>query len=250
MGEMLVSLKTSIQNTETALVMNANNTDSEVQQLQNHLKNQVEELERGIRVFADMVQHEEASLLRAEEVVLALEVQYSHLNYVASQKPVKPLQPVQNQPIQIRRVMERPGDRPIHLLHTLTMDEYDMIPKYLLGRTTLDRLVAFVRKDWLIDRINDSIQEFNKIIIEKYTIMKQSTKSLIKQDKDRIAEWKTQDTKDTHGKVFITEGDVKNNNSKSVFRMDPHGRSVLSFLRHLGHIKEVRGGGHLRFVLQ
>jgi len=164
--EMLASITQHIQNTENALAMDANSSDPAISALQTHLKTQVDELDRGIRVFADSVHHEEASLHRAEDLLLALEVQYSHLNYLASQtqdlKPSRPPLPAPIAPIaQIRRVMERPGDKPIQTVQVLCLEEYEMIPKYLLGRTTLDRY-SF-NQGWLTgkknQRLNSGIQQ-------------------------------------------------------------------------------------------
>jgi len=55
------------------------------------------------------------------------------------------------------------------------------------------------------------------------------------------------ETKETKGYLFIVDGDIKTSTKK--FKLDPTGKSVLIILRHLGRIKEVRGGGHTRYVI-
>ncbi|KAJ3078875.1 hypothetical protein HDU99_000336, partial [Rhizoclosmatium hyalinum] len=64
----------------------------------------------------------------------------------------------------------------------------------------------------------------------------------------------------TKGKAFLMEREIKENwwagsatgkdkSAVSCFKLDPLGRNVLALIRHLGRIKEVRGGGDTRIVI-
>ncbi len=55
--------------------------------------------------------------------------------------------------------------------------------------------------------------------------------------------------RETEGCLFVTDQDVKKA-KQPAFRLDPTGRAVMSILRHLGRIRESRGGGVTRFILQ
>lgn len=50
----------------------------------------------------------------------------------------------------------------------------------------------------------------------------------------------------------MTETDLKNmlasGRLQNSFKLDPTGRSILSILRHLGRIKEIRSVGTIRYV--
>ncbi|KAJ3410513.1 60S ribosomal protein L7 [Chytridiales sp. JEL 0842] len=109
----------------------------------------------------------------------------------------------------------------------ITVDEFTSIPKYLLNRTTRDKL-------------NDLIVEFNRIISEKYTTLKLPHSKMTKEQRDRFWEHKKLINGDTQlkGKVFVTEKEVKENYAKTTFKMDPVGRGCLAILRHLGRVKE------------
>lgn len=74
---------------------------------------------------------------------------------------------------------------------------------------------------------------------------------MTKIQRETFWEHKKAATPETAGKAFITEKDVKDKEpwSKSSFRLDPAGRNVIAIMRHLGRIKEVRGGGHTRMVI-
>ncbi|KAJ3333349.1 Spindle and kinetochore-associated protein 1 [Gonapodya sp. JEL0774] len=122
------------------------------------------------------------------------------------------------------------------LLAEVTDREFATLPKYLVGRMTLARL-------------NISIGEFNKHVTEKYNLLKQRPSSLPKSHRDRYWSYKETEIPEVKDKTFLTENDVKENWAKSTFRMDPQGRAIIAIARHLGKLKEVRGGGQTRFVV-
>ncbi|KAJ3042272.1 Spindle and kinetochore-associated protein 1 [Rhizophlyctis rosea] len=120
----------------------------------------------------------------------------------------------------------------------VTVAEFDLIPKYILGRITRDRL-------------NDMLSELSILIRDKQTLLKTPQSQLNKSQRDVYYEHKRSSNDDTKGKAFITEKDIKDKHSwsASTFKLDPAGRSVVAILRHLGRIKEVRGGGQTRLVV-
>ncbi|TPX61497.1 hypothetical protein PhCBS80983_g01098 [Powellomyces hirtus] len=120
----------------------------------------------------------------------------------------------------------------------ITVTEFDSLAKYQVGRLTRDK-------------INDIIAEFSSLVADKYTFMKIPPAKMTKNQRDLFWEHKKVATPETTGKAFVTEKDVKDKDlfSKSTFRLDPSGRSVIAIVRHLGRLKEVRGGGHTRLVI-
>jgi len=118
----------------------------------------------------------------------------------------------------------------------LTLEELHTIPSYLLGRFKLDK-------------INTAIRELNVLFTDKYTLLQYQPSKMTKKQRDRYWNYRESINEESKGKWYITEKDIKENWPNCQFRLDPIGRAVISILRHMGRMKEVRGGGHLRFVL-
>ncbi|KAJ3020979.1 UNVERIFIED_CONTAM: Spindle and kinetochore-associated protein 1 [Siphonaria sp. JEL0065] len=130
----------------------------------------------------------------------------------------------------------------------LSDSEFDALPKYLLNRLTLDK-------------INASLSEFNKLVSTKYTSLKIPHAKMNKLQRDRFWEHKKSCNDATKGKAFLMEREIKDgwwsagavngrvDKNSMGFKLDPLGRSVLALARHLGRIKEVRGGGDTRIVI-
>ncbi|KAJ3047076.1 Spindle and kinetochore-associated protein 1 [Rhizophlyctis rosea] len=120
----------------------------------------------------------------------------------------------------------------------VTVAEFDTIPKYILGRMTRDKL-------------NDLLSELSTLVRDKQTMIKMPHSRMDKTQRDVYWEHKRAMNEETKGKAFVTEKDIKDKHpwSASTFKLDPAGRSVVAILRHLGRVKEVRGGGHTRLVV-
>ncbi|TPX51576.1 hypothetical protein SeMB42_g01861 [Synchytrium endobioticum] len=119
----------------------------------------------------------------------------------------------------------------------LTVSEYDAVPKYMIGRLTRDK-------------INDLIAELNKIFDAKATLLRNTPSKLSKEARERYWEHRALITDEVKNRCFIIEKDIKEYAPQGCqFKLDPSGRSVISVLRHLNRIKEMRGGGCTRFVL-
>ena len=107
------------------------------------------------------------------------------------------------------------------------------MPKYLRGRIPLDK-------------INAIVEGFNKVLGEKYVLMNHDAskqRALSVGDKQKIQEWRQQVLEDDP-RPFVTEGDLKGH-----LKMDPSTRNILTIIRHVGRMREVRSRGLLRYVL-
>ena len=103
-----------------------------------------------------------------------------------------------------------------------------------------------------LEKINQAITDLNLLISDKYKIFKLPQK-MSKLQRSIYWEHKQLATAETKSRVFVTEKDLKDKSggwTESGFKFDAVGRNVVAILRHLGRIKEVRGGGHTRIVLQ
>ncbi|KAI8590847.1 hypothetical protein BDZ88DRAFT_505915 [Geranomyces variabilis] len=133
----------------------------------------------------------------------------------------------------------------------VTVSEFESLSKYQVGRLTRDKL-------------NDTIAELATLITDKQTQLRVPPSRMNKRQRELLWEHRklepavVQVTSSTdahssssHPPPFITETDVRDKAwfSRSAFRLDPHGRAVVGILRHLGRVKEVRGGGHTRIVV-
>ncbi|CAG8589285.1 13472_t:CDS:2 [Ambispora gerdemannii] len=130
-------------------------------------------------------------------------------------------------------------------LSYLTIPEFDTVPKYILNRLTREK-------------VNEAIDDFNKLLADKYRILKMNPSSMNQNLKARYWAYKEAITEETRGKKiendgfgkhFITENDIKNTNQKINLKMDATGRAIFAVLRHVKKLKEVRGGGNTRFVV-
>lgn len=114
----------------------------------------------------------------------------------------------------------------------LTLDEFDSIPKYLKGRVTYDKINGFV-------------DVFNKVLSNKYAIFKKKKSTLKKKDVNLWNEFNKQELKETKGLYFCVGNDFLNLASHA---LDKASLNMLTILRHLGRIREIRSGGILRYV--
>lgn len=114
----------------------------------------------------------------------------------------------------------------------ITVEEFEGVPKYMKGRMNYSQ-------------VNTAIDELNKAFSEKYKVLGMKRTTLNDLNKKRYERYKEQESKDTKGEHFIVDGDIKEFTN---FKMDSVGRSVLTILRHVGRIKEIRGGKLTRYA--
>ena len=127
-------------------------------------------------------------------------------------------------------------DSDLILIAPLTTQEFETLPKYLKGRLT-------------ISKINGLIQELNKIIQEKYSLLAKSNSAKMSLDqRQRYNEWKAAQYDESNR--FFSESDLK---AKSLtvgpFKYDQITRNILTILRQIGRIKELRSAGIIRYIL-
>ncbi|KAH6601688.1 hypothetical protein BASA61_001892 [Batrachochytrium salamandrivorans] len=134
---------------------------------------------------------------------------------------------------------QQKSGKPSKKIQVLSDLEYSRIPQYIVGRITRER-------------INQAIEDLNLLISDKYKILRMPQPKMSKLQRTIYYEHKQLATPETKLHVFITEKDLKDKAggwTESGFKFDAVGRNVIAILRHLGRIREVRGGGHTRIVL-
>ena len=122
------------------------------------------------------------------------------------------------------------------------------------------------------DKLNQQLNALNRLFTEKYSILRLNPAKMSNEQRQRyyvgqliftlftkciVQDWKEVECDEVQGRFFITEADIKNastaaagkNNNGIVFKFDSVGRSILSILRHLGRIREMRTPGVVRIVL-
>uniref|UniRef100_A0A2K6U118 SKA complex subunit 1 n=1 Tax=Saimiri boliviensis boliviensis TaxID=39432 RepID=A0A2K6U118_SAIBB len=95
-------------------------------------------------------------------------------------------------------------------------------------------------------QINDVIKEINKAVISKYKILYQPKKSMNSVARNLYHRFINEETKDTKGRYFIVEADIK---EFTTLKVDKKFHVILSILRHCRRLSEVRGGGLTRYVI-
>lgn len=119
----------------------------------------------------------------------------------------------------------------------LSDEEFEQLPKYLKGRLTSTK-------------INSFIQDFNRFLTEKYTLLLRSNPAKLSVDqRQKFFEWKAAELEELAGRCFLTEADFKAKNGTGHFKFDQVARNILTILRQVGRIKEIRSSGIIRYVL-
>ena len=122
-------------------------------------------------------------------------------------------------------------------IHSLSEEEFELLPKYLKGRLTSSKINAF-------------IQDFNRFLLEKYTLLLRSNPAKLSvEQRQKFFEWKATELEELDGKNFLTETDFKTKNGAGPFKFDQVARNILTILRQVGRIKEVRSPGIIRYVI-
>lgn len=126
---------------------------------------------------------------------------------------------------------------PANQIHLLSEEEFEQLPKYLKGRLTSSK-------------INSFIHDFNRFLLEKYTLLLRSNPAKLSvEQRQKFFEWKAADLEELRGRNFLTETDFKAKNGLGPFKFDQVARNILTILRQVGRIKEVRSSGIIRYVI-
>lgn len=111
----------------------------------------------------------------------------------------------------------------------LTLEEFAKIPKYMKGRAQYETLTS-------------AVDELNSSLVAKYTFMTRPLKELNPNEKKRRNVLRSQETPDTRGVSFVTAEELKEG---SLLKNEVGRRTLLTILRHLHRIREIRGPGSL-----
>ncbi|XP_042893415.1 centrosomal protein of 290 kDa-like [Penaeus japonicus] len=115
-----------------------------------------------------------------------------------------------------------------------TVKEFNDVPKYIRGRLQYEQ-------------VNVAIDEFNKTLEAKYTLMRRPRAKLSEVDMKVFTACRQQENQETKGLFFVVDNDIKR---WSGLKLDSNGRSMMTVLRTLRRIREVRGPGSLvRFAV-
>ncbi|CAC5411089.1 unnamed protein product [Mytilus coruscus] len=224
------------------------------------LLNEVEKLENVLSVMRSVVQKQKEETKQIQEVKLTFESLISHLQYSCQHVPVHIPQPAKKEAVlqdaktkkeshtvksgngtnkvksaeKNEKTCKKSGKLDVYVptVEYVTVEEFEGVPKYMKGRLTYTQ-------------VNGAIDELNKPLKEKYKILSMKRTTLNDVNRKRYEKFKLQETKDTAGEYFIVEEDIK---EFSTLKMDNVGRAILTVLRHCGRMKEIRGGGHIRYA--
>ena len=169
----------------------------------------------------------------------------------------KPASPVNDQPpVQI----EEP--KLVTCIEPISKEEFARIPSYVVGRNTVDRLNVMV-SDLNVLLNGTILSHLISHHVDKSKILNIPEHKLKAFQKEVVYDFKNAQTNETFrtifkserylpiGRFFFTEKELKEKPvwTNSKFNYSAQCRNLLTVLRTLGKIKEVRGGGSTRFVL-
>ncbi|XP_077374107.1 SKA complex subunit 1 [Festucalex cinctus] len=115
----------------------------------------------------------------------------------------------------------------------ITLAEFECIPQYMKGRVTYEQ-------------INTAVQNINTAVVAKYKIVHQPVKTLNNHARRLFQRFRDQETKDTKGQYFVVEDDFREFTQMKVGKQL---QGILNMLRHCHRLRELRGGGHTRYLL-
>lgn len=115
----------------------------------------------------------------------------------------------------------------------ITIDELDSLSSYMRGRLTLDK-------------INTAVDEMAVFAEANARLLTAPRKKLGEELLEKALEVRDfAASENIKGKHFFFESDMKG----PILKMDNTGKAILTVLRHLGRISEVRAGRHRAFLL-
>ncbi|XP_021239418.1 spindle and kinetochore-associated protein 1 [Numida meleagris] len=97
-----------------------------------------------------------------------------------------------------------------------------------------------------LQHLNSTLGDLNAAVTRKYTLLRQQPKSTGPTTSAFHHRFLQDETKETRGLFFVVEADVK---EFTRLRVDKRFHGILNVLRHCRRVREVRGGGLVRYVL-
>jgi hypothetical protein len=229
------SLRKQIENLELQTCF-LDITPSKEQKLESYYAD-LEMIENQLQGLEEFLDSEEKALekgqLLLERFQKQNEILLQILNAIPEQKPAPT-------PVQAPKPKAQPSQPKVTTtsIRLITPEDFKKIPAYSLNRMTIQKL-------------NQHINELNTFIKDKYAILNMQPSKMTKWQKDLLYQHRENALADTKSLVFVTEKELREKYSwtNSQFALNSVGRNVLSILRSLGRIKEVRGGGQTRICL-
>uniref|UniRef100_A0A1A7WLS4 SKA complex subunit 1 n=2 Tax=Iconisemion striatum TaxID=60296 RepID=A0A1A7WLS4_9TELE len=194
-----------------------------VDQQKEQLK-QLKDLDNSIRMELASIQHIKANMpthiSRKKVPVRGKEPEVSH-----SQAAI--VEPFQTE------CLQKSSRCFIKEMKFVTMPEFESIPQYMKGRVSYEQLNAVV-------------DCFNSAVTAKYRILSQPVKTLNSHPRRLQQRFRNQETKDTKGHFFVVEDDIREFTQMTA---DKRFQGILNMLRHCQRLRQLRGGGLVRYVL-
>ncbi|XP_054891288.1 spindle and kinetochore-associated protein 1 [Poeciliopsis prolifica] len=146
--------------------------------------------------------------------------------------PAKNDKPADDQPAQAEKT-KKISRNLVKEMDYITTQEYESIPHYMKGRVSYEQLNAVV-------------EGINTAVAAKYRILCQPLKALNNHSRKLHQRFKDQETKDTKGQFFVVEEDMC---EFTQMKVDKRFQGILNMLRQCQRLREVRGGGLVRYML-
>ncbi|XP_072050449.1 SKA complex subunit 1-like [Amphiura filiformis] len=218
--------------------------ESAVGQLREHVKIQRQQVEEAkVAMENELVNHVKYTVTHLPDRLPSLQKPQQNSNQVEQSNHRIPLIPRQASNHDINH--ERPpsatdkkstGFKKQHYvpqMEILTIDEFNSVPKYMKGRLSYNI-------------INSMVDGINLTLTTKYDLMHKVPSKLTEAKRKKYHKFKEQENKNTKGVFFFIDDDFKN---YSKLKYDNTARSIITILRHVGRLREIRGGGVTRFAV-
>lgn len=222
------------------LLLDLSSTEVPTQKIKK-LGQEISGLERILEEFEKCVDRQKEQLKQLKELDKLLQndlesVQHMKDNFPAhipkKKSPVKENKPANVQPAEAEKA-KKISRSFVKEMDFITTQEYETIPQYMKGRVSYEQLNAVV-------------EGINIAVTAKYKILSQSVKVLNNHSRKLQQRFKDQETKDTKGQFFVVEDDIR---EFTQMKVDKRFQGILNMLRHCQRLREIRGGGVVRYML-
>eukprot|EP01012_Entosiphon_sulcatum_P015118 TRINITY_DN20138_c0_g1_i1.p1 TRINITY_DN20138_c0_g1~~TRINITY_DN20138_c0_g1_i1.p1 ORF type:complete len:325 (-),score=63.47 TRINITY_DN20138_c0_g1_i1:139-1113(-) len=106
--------------------------------------------------------------------------------------------------------------------------------------------VAYVGSRLTVQKANAAIEELNELVAAKYKLLAIPYAKLTPRQLQQVKVYRELETPETKAVCFFVDGDLR---TAKHCKMDASGKALLTVLRQLGRLREVRGGGIVRYVV-
>jgi len=121
-------------------------------------------------------------------------------------------------------------EKNIDQVEFISIPEFETVPKYMKGRVQFSTMTS-------------AVEELNAALQNKYSFLARTFAGMTTvSEKKKYKAFKSQENKNTNGLQFITAEDLK---GVETLKSENSRRSLLTILRHLKKIREIRGPGNI-----